>query len=308
MQPISGDNRSPRIENLPPSHGMHEKASARLMPRYVRKAIRFVSNFSPMRLVRVGGGKGVLTALALVLAGGYFFAGESNRTHMIASASSFAGLEASKLVIEGNVNLDPAEIQEMLGADLGQTMFEFDVAQAREKIDTINWVKKSSVRKVFPDTIIISVEEFEPFALWKVEDTVNLISGDGNVIGRASQRHMLLPQVVGIGANEEASEILAAVQHYPELAERTKAFVRVGKRRWNIVMKDGVRVMLPENEWREALENLHAMHIERQLLDREIVQVDLRLPDRMIMKLKHEDAEVRKTVIRDALKKDWHKT
>jgi len=307
VQPISDNNRSPRIENLPPAHEIHEVGSARLMPRYVRKVIRFVSNFSPTRLVRMRRGKSVVAVVAIVVAGGYLFAGEANRSHVIASASSFAGLELSKLVIKGNVNLDPAEIQEMLGSQLGQTMFEFDVAVAREKVDTINWVRKSTVRKVFPDTIIIQVQEFEPFALWKVEDTVNLISTNGSVIGRAAQRHMLLPQVVGVGANKEASVILAAVQQYPEIAERTKAFVRVGKRRWNIVMKDGLRVMLPENEWREALENLNAMHVERQLLDREMVQVDLRLPDRMIMKLKHEDAEVRKTVIRDALKKDWHK-
>ena len=152
------------------------------------------------------------------------------------------------------------------------------------------------------------MEEFEPYALWKVEDAVNLISADGNIIGPAAQRHMLLPQVVGLEANKEASEILIAIQEYPELAERSEAFVRVGKRRWNIIMKGGLRVLLPENEWQESLDNLRAMQVERQLLDREIIQVDMRLPDRMIMKLKHEDAEVRKTVIRDALKKDWHKT
>jgi len=168
-------------------------------------------------------------------------------------------------------------------------------------------VREATVRKVFPDTIIINVEEFEPFALWKLGDEVNLISADGYVIARAAKRHMLLPQVVGDGANKQAAEILSVMRQYPELSNRSEAFVRIGERRWNIVMKGGLKVMLPENDWRESLEQLRALHVEKRLLDREITQVDLRLPDRMVMKLKPEDAEIRKTVIRDALKRDWHK-
>jgi len=296
------------VQPIPPAHALHEVGSSRLMPRYVRKAIRYVGNFSPMHLMGMGRGKSAIAILAVILAGGYFYTSEENRTQMLASASSIAGFKADRLVVEGNVNLDPAEIQELLGKELGKTMFEFDVTDARKKVNTINWVRESSVRKAFPDTIIINVKEFEPFALWKVEDAVNLISVDGNIIGRAAQRHMLLPQVVGVGANKKAAEILKVIQIFPELAERSEAFVRVGKRRWNVIMKSGLRVMLPENAWRESLENLNAMQVERKILDREIVQVDMRLPDRLIVKLKHEDAEVRKTVIRDALKKDWHKS
>lgn len=308
MQPLNGDNRSQRIDERKPVHAMHETGSMRLLPRFIRKTIRFVSNFSPMHFVRQDNSRTLLTALSIALVGGYFYVGETNRSQMLASASSFAGFEATKLVVEGNVNLHPVEIQALLGDQLGKTMFDFDVEEAREKINSVKWVQSSSVRKVFPDTIIIKVQEFHPFALWKVGDEVNLISSDGNVIGRAGQRHMLLPQVVGEGANQEAANILSIIQLYPELSERAEAFVRVGKRRWNIVMKSGLRVMLPESDWQESLENLRAMQLEKRLLDRELVQVDMRLPDRMIMKLREKDAEVRKTVIRDALKRDWHKT
>ena len=119
---------------------------------------------------------------------------------------------------------------------------------------------------------------------------------------------MKLPQVVGAGANLAASEFVSEVARFPKIVERAGAFVRVADRRWNIVLKDGLKILLPEYGWKESLVELSSLQSKQGILDRELVQIDMRLPDRMVLRLEQEDARERREYLENILKRDWHRT
>jgi len=281
--------------------------NSRLLPRFVRKAIRFAQGLTPVRLVKSRGVQIVTASFAVIVGSGYFIQ-TADKNSMLSSASSHMGFEASKLVVNGNQNLDINVLQARLATQLGNSLFSFKVDAARDEVLNDPWVKSATVRKVYPDTIVVDVVERKPVALWQSKGEVHLIARDGFVISRAGPKHMRLPQVVGEGANMAAAEFLSVVSRFPTISQKASAYVRVAGRRWNVRMNDGPQVLLPEADWQVALSELQGLQASKELLDRDILQIDMRLADRLVIKLDPEMAEVRKTAIQKALKRDWHKT
>lgn len=281
--------------------------NSRLLPRFIRKSIRFANGLTPVRLIKSRGVQVVVATLAVVVGSGYFIK-TADKNNMLSSASSHMGFEASKLVVNGNLNLDINVLQARLATQLGNSLFSFKVDAARDEVLNDPWVKSATVRKVYPDTIVVDVIERKPVALWQSKGEVHLIARDGFVISKAGPKHMNLPQVVGEGANMAAAEFLSVVSRFPTISRKASAYVRVAGRRWNVRLHDGPQVLLPESDWQVALSELQGLQASKELLDRDILQIDMRLSDRLVIKLDPEVAEIRKTAIQKALKRDWHKT
>ena len=302
MQSLVQNKRTSEPEFAKPDYGFHDAGVLRAWPRPMRKLIRFCLNFSFSKLNKRGTIRTLGISAAVVLLGGAAYYEEANTRSVVASASDFAGLQATKLVVNGNVYLEAKDVGSEFANQLGGSMFYFDVTKAREQLLENPWVEQATIRKVYPDTIVVDVMEKTPLALWKLEEAVNLISANGTIISRANQSHAVLPQVVGDGANQAAPEFLQMMAHYPDLASRSKAYVRVGERRWNLVMRDGARVLLPEQGWQQALQRLEDMQKTHSILDRELLQLDMRLPDRMAIKLDPASAEARRTQLEKVIK------
>jgi cell division protein FtsQ len=62
------------------------------------------------------------------------------------------------------------------------------------------------------------------------------------------------------------------------------ALVRVGERRWNLQLKNGITIMLPEGHEAAALARLGTLQTDQALLDRPLVFIDMRLPDRLAVR------------------------
>ncbi|MEO0909650.1 MAG: FtsQ-type POTRA domain-containing protein [Pseudomonadota bacterium] len=275
--------------------------------RMWRRQTRALAIVTPMQLVRSRGLKVFVVGLLAVGASGYWVANDGHGG-VTASIASKAGLQIDKLIVNGNRNLNVNALQASFADQLGGSYFNFNVNEAREQVMASPWVEAATIRKYFPDTVVVDLVERKPVALWKSSGIVNMISAAGDVIAEADVRHLGLPQVVGEGANTSAAEFLTEIANYPELTSRAKAYIRVGQRRWNIALGDGPSILLPEHNWRRALADINQLQHGKRLLDRDIVQVDMRLADRLVIKMDPETAETRKTVIRKALKRDWHKT
>lgn len=312
MQPLGGNKRHKEMDQNLLADAMRDQSvsgskNTRLLPRFVRKSIRFAQGMTPTRFLRSRALQ-VFALGALVIIGGGYFIHNADKNSMVATATSYMGFEASKLVVNGNDNLDINVLQARLATQLGNSLFSFKVDAAREEVLNDPWVKSATVRKVYPDTIVVDVVERVPVALWQSKGEVHLISRDGFVISQAGPKHMNLPQVVGEGANMAAAEFLSAISRFPMISQKASAYVRVAGRRWNVRMNDGPQVLLPEANWQAALNELQTLQVEKELLDRDVVQIDMRLTDRLVIKLDPAVADVRKTAIEKALKRDWHKT
>jgi len=296
-----------RVAKAMPELSVDGAQNLRQLPRFIRRSIRFTKGLTASRLLASRYLQMLVLGVSLVLASGYMIR-NADKDSMVASMISNVGFEASKLVVNGNRNLDINVLQARLATQLGHSLFSFKVDAAREEVLNDPWVRSATVRKVYPDTIVVDVVEREPVALWQSKGEVHLIARDGFVIGKASARHMHLPQVVGDGANMAAAEFLSVISRFPAIAGEASAYVRVAGRRWNVRLSDGPQVLLPEFDWQYALNDLQELHERKEILNRDILQIDMRLPDRLVLKLDPELAEVRKTAIEKSLKRKWHKT
>lgn len=312
MQPVSGNQRRGDTISTPLADATRGDVhfgmeSNRQLPRFVRRSIRLVKGLTPMRVVKSRGLQMFVLGAAVLGASGYVLK-STDQTGILATASAHVGFEASKLVVNGHQNLDMNVLQARLGSQLGNSLFSFGVDKARDAVLSDPWVKSATVKKVYPDTIVVNVVERKPVALWQSRGEIQLIAADGFVIGKASPEHMVLPQVVGDGANISAAEFLSVMDTFPAISQKANAYVRVAGRRWNIRLADGPQVLLPEFDWHYALSDLQEMQKQNRILDRDVVQIDMRLPDRLVIKLDPEMADVRRAAIEKSIKKDWHKS
>jgi cell division protein FtsQ len=92
-----------------------------------------------------------------------------------------------------------------------------------------------------------------------------------------------LLQVVGEGADKAAAALIAMLDGEPDLEKRVTAAVRVGERRWNLAFEGGITVELPEENAAEAWAHLAEIERDHALLARDVVMVDLRLADRVVV-------------------------
>ncbi|BAR98528.1 cell division protein FtsQ [Blastochloris viridis] len=216
-----------------------------------------------------------------------------------------AGFGLTTVAITGRKYLSEAEIRHAAGIGPGTSVLFFDAAASREGLLTIPWIAEAQVRKLYPDRVDIEIVEREAFALWQLKGKVQVIAEDGTVIapGEAAPRTGM-PLVVGVGADKRAKSIVALLARFPDIAAQTHAAVLVAERRWNLRMKNGLDVRLPELDPAAALAELVALDREKKLLSRDLVAIDLRLKDRVTVRLSdaaakaREDASKTKTVKR----------
>lgn len=192
-------------------------------------------------------------------------------------------------------------VAEATGATTGQPAFAFDPAEARENVVAISWVRDAQVARLWPDRVAVVVEPRTPFAVWQMNGRFHLIDRDGVVLEEVEAGARAdLPLVVDEGAPEAAAEFLDILTHYPEIARRTVAVVRVGARRWNLRLDTGADVKLPEDEAGAALALLAAMQSERGVLRLDAEVIDLRQPGEMIVRALPERAAAAGIRERDA--------
>jgi len=152
-------------------------------------------------------------------------------------------------------------------------------------VEAIGWVREAVVERRFPDTIFLRIEERDPLALWQKNGRLFVIDNDGVVIkGASPQNYALLPVIVGDDAPANAGLLLTVLASEPSLHQRVAAAVRVGGRRWNLRFDNGVDVELPEQNFAAAWRRLAEFERIHQLLARDITAIDLRLPDRLVVR------------------------
>lgn len=215
-----------------------------------------------------------------------------------------AGFHVHSVALTGNTRLTREAILEMAGVGERTSLLFLDAAQMRERLKASAWIAEATVLKLYPDRLHIAITERHPFALWQRDGNIVVVSGDGTVVERqVDARFAGFPLVVGRGAEQRAREFLALVDRFPGLPEKVQAYVLVAERRWNLRMKNGIDVRLPESEPERGLEQLMALDRDKQILTRDISIVDLRLADRVSVRLSDALARAREEAQKELKKK-----
>ena len=204
------------------------------------------------------------------------------------------GFGVDVVTIAGEAQLTEAEILKLAGVSPKDSIPFFDAAQARKNLEALPLIKQASVRKLYPDRLVIDIVERTPVALWQRDGDVRTIAADGAVIAEMrDQRFDSLPFVVGEGANARLNEYVALLNAAQELRPKIVAGVLIGERRWNLKMNTGLEVKLPENDPQAALAELVSLQRQSRILDRDLLDVDLRVPGKIFARLSEEAAAAR---------------
>jgi cell division protein FtsQ len=151
----------------------------------------------------------------------------------------------------------------------------------------LGWVANAEVERRLPNTIFVRLFERAPVAVWQRNGKFLLVDSEGVVIGEsgAGQRSDLT-LIVGAKAPRHASTLLVMLDTQPQLMERVVAAVRVADRRWNLRLDNGIDVRLPEVNPQAAWDRLAELEAEHKLLERDIIVIDLRLPERLVVRMR----------------------
>jgi cell division protein FtsQ len=211
-----------------------------------------------------------------------------------------AGFRITAVTITGRKQLSQDEVLAIGGVNGRSSLLFLDAATVRDKLKTNPWIADATVLKLYPGQLQVDISERSAFALWQQDGRLSVISDDGAVLEPyVSRRFLSLPLVVGKGAETRARDFLALLSRYPQVRSLTKAAIFVGERRWNLRLKDGLDIRLPESGVGNALAALSKLDKEDRLFSRDIVAVDMRLPDRLTVQLSEDAAKAREELFKD---------
>jgi cell division protein FtsQ len=220
------------------------------------------------------------------------------------TAANAAGFRISTVSVSGGNQVSRAQALAIAGLAGRESLLFFDAESARTRLLTDPWVADAAVLKLYPDRLQITLTERRAFALWQRNGRLNVIADDGTVLEAvAEERYRGLPLVVGSGAERRAKDFIGLLDRYPEIRNTLRASILVAERRWNLRLANGVDVRLPETDVQSALDRLVALDREKKLLSRDITAIDLRLPDRVTVRLSDAAAEARDEALKANAKK-----
>ncbi|UTD25989.1 cell division protein FtsQ/DivIB [Bradyrhizobium sp. WD16] len=257
------------------------------------------------RLPRRFGAFATLTLLAGSLAfgavrGGHVEAVATALSDGRNAAANSVGFRITEVGITGRKQLTYDEVLAIGGVTGRSSLLFLDAATVRDRLKASPWIADATVLKLYPGRLQIDLTERKPFALWQQDGAVSVIAEDGAVLEPwVSRRFVSLPLVVGKGAESRAKDFLSLLSQYPQVRSAVRAIVYVGERRWNLRLNDGLDVRLPEQGLEEALALLSKLDREDRLFSRDITAIDLRLPDRITVRLSDDAAKAREDLLKD---------
>ncbi|MBH0236694.1 cell division protein FtsQ/DivIB [Methylobrevis albus] len=251
-------------------------------------------------------GSGVAASvLWLAACAGYGIALSGTSAEVFNDATAKLGFGIQAVQISGQRETDEQEVLDLMGVSPHKSLFLYDVDTARERLRAIPWIADVSVMKLFPDKLTVTLVERVPYAIWQPSAAVApaLIDETGDIVaGAVDARFAQLPRVVGAGAERRVAEAMGILEQAPALKDRVRASVLISGRRWDVVLDNDVRLMLPEVEPGRALAEIARLQRESKLVDRDITLVDMRLADRMVVRLSEEAKEARDKLIAERIK------
>ncbi|MDZ7628222.1 MAG: cell division protein FtsQ/DivIB [Parvularculaceae bacterium] len=252
-------------------------------PSLFAKAVSIFENYTIAGVA----GAGVILSLILVVlwAGGYFGMMGRAADRAAGAATASAGLKVERVLLRGAHQVAHEEVLTALGDIVGQPLIKVSLKEARRRIENLGWVRAAAVTRLIPDTIVVSIREREPAAVWQMSGDLTLIDSSGAIIRSVNAyEYSNLPLIVGSGAPDPASALLTAVAKHEELRKRIYALIRVGERRWDIRLRNNTEIRLPETGFEKAIADIALMHAAQATLDQPFEYIDLRDPERSVFR------------------------
>ena len=263
--------------------GAQKKERARRAPR------RRVPHLPSRRTLKRAGftlcsGAVAAAAIWLVQSGALHGIGDEIRAAFV-STTAEAGMTVQHIRAEGYEQESADTLAAAAAVDTGTPIFAVDLFAVRDRVEAIDWVESATVRRRLPSTLHVRVVERTPVALWQRNQRLVMVDRSGVDLGdEAIARFARLPIIVGADALGHMPALLDVMATDPSLSKRVQAAIWIGGRRWNLHFDNGLEAKLPESEIEAAWARLVREVGDHRLLDEPIAVVDLRLPDRTVLR------------------------
>ena len=287
MRPLTAPRRPRAIRDPAPSKWGYRWQRLMLTPGF-RAAVRI----------------GVPLALIAVIAGTWF-SKEANRAMLV---TEYAELKAAfqhrpefmltELVVTGTDDVLSAEVRSVLPVAFPVSSFDLDLEEMRQVVAALNAVEAAEMRLGEAGALVVEVTPRVPVALWRDGTVLKLIDADGVFAGVVEARadRLDLPLIAGDGARAHIDEALELFRVASPIGPRVRGLVRMGERRWDLVLDRGQRVLLPETGADEAVDRVIALNEARDLLARDVLVVDMRNPKRATVRMNPDAASAMRRV------------
>ena len=202
--------------------------------------------------------------------------------------TSDAGLTLAEVFVKGRNRTSKNDILKAMAVKKGMPMIAIDLENARKNLEALPWIESVSIERRMPNLVHVNIIEKQPIAIWQQRGKYFPLDTNGTAVKTSSKGLENLPLVVGKDAPEFTPELISILSSQPSLLKRTKAAVRVGNRRWDVILDDvdkGISISLPENNPLGAWARLAQLEKNHGLLKRKLTMVDLRLPDKLTVRL-----------------------
>lgn len=198
--------------------------------------------------------------------------------------SGKSGLALAEIHIKGRNYTSSDDIKSAVGAPYGTPLIGLSLSEIQHNIEQLGWVESASVARVYPDAIAVTLTERRPLALLQSAGGHRLIDEDGHIIfGAQASAFSHLPVVSGKGAAEEARYIIEALRTEPDLFADVWAVQRISNRRWDVHLRTGLAVRLPEKDAVLAWSKLAILDRDTKIMMRDLATIDMRVSGQLIV-------------------------
>jgi len=241
------------------------------------------------RMLRVG-----LPAAAVVLSAAGWLGQEANRAALGLQVEALMdrvqerpAFMVTALDVTGADRALAGAIEEVARLDLPVSSFDLDLDAIRRDVSALTAVRRAAVRVRPGGTLEVAVTQRVPVAVWRHADGLRLIDAEGVMTGMIGARgdRSDLPLIAGDGARDAIGEALSLFAAAAPIAPRVRGLVRMGERRWDMVLDHDLRILLPTEEPVAALSRVVALQQAQEMLDRDVAVVDMRLAGRPTIRL-----------------------
>lgn len=212
--------------------------------------------------------------------------------------SAGLGFKIDDIVITGRDKTAKQDILNALQLSRETNILNLDLRDLQQKVEQLPWVRHAVVkRRFFPNIIQIDIRERQVQSIWQLDHKFRPIDGEGNVIEADYTPDHPILLIVGEGAPKNITALMKSITDDQNIFERIKVANYISGRRWNIVLDDvenGITVKLPEKHIDEAWKKLLKLNTTQGLLKRKLTIIDLRFPNKVIVKLGKMTPEERK--------------
>lgn len=242
---------------------------------------------------RTGGWMVIALLAALVLGASMMLRLPQMIAWQLGEGAGRLGFAVERVEIQGIDQMERLPVYAVALDQPSMAMPNVDIAEIRERVEALSWVQEARVSRRLPDTLVVSITERTPTAIWQHEQQLYLVDGEGAVLEEVPLDAMPdLPLIIGPRANHQVANFEALMERAPALRPMLSGATWVGNRRWDLRFQSGETLALPEGEEdaARALVRFARMDGVTGLLGEGFRRFDMRVPDRFVVRVAR-DAE-----------------